>query len=191
LSRSLLLGFAAALLLPGCAADPRLAPPFERLSGVAEAPFPTADLAAIEHYTRASPFVALAGRPGQGGIEAAAEAGFRTVIDLRGPEEEGAAGDRSEAERLGLTHLSLPMPSEAKDAAAFTAALAALLDERAHYPILLHCASANRAAAAWALYRARGGTAPLTALEEARAAGLTSREPFLREVLELEGLSRP
>jgi uncharacterized protein (TIGR01244 family) len=155
------------------------------LPDVPEAAFPTPELAVIHNYTRVARYVALAGKPGDGGVDAAAAAGFTTIIDLRQPDEEGVTADVTAAALNHLDHYALPMPSEPEKAEAFMARLSLLLDDAANYPILLHCGSANRAAAAWALYRARGGTDPFTALEEARAAGLTSREPFVRTVLGL------
>lgn len=157
--------------------------PFERHEHAEEAAFPTPQLAVIQNYTRVAPYVALSGRPGEDGVAAASDTGFRTMIDLRQPDEEGVAAEAAAAEKAGLHYLSMPMPTEASEAEQFMDAVSAVLNDPSAYPILLTCGSANRSAAAWALYRTRMGIPASTAIEEARAAGLTSREAFVVDAL--------
>ena len=54
--------------------------------------------------------------------------------------------------------------------------------------VLVHCASGNRVGALIAIGAAKaGGMAPEAALELGKAAGLTSAEPRVRELLQLPG----
>ena len=177
----------------GCAtagAARRAAPPrtpqkvFQRRPALVEAPFGSDVSAAIVNYTRVAPYAALAGVLGLGGLAQAQAHGFQLVVDLRGDDEAGVAEEVVRAASLGLAHRRAPMP---KGEAAWetVAMIERLLDETANFAALIHCASANRAAALWALLRARAGVDPVTAIEEARAAGLTSREAQVRALLGL------
>ncbi len=182
--------FAALLLAaatPAAAQGPSaLAAPFALPAGTAAAPFGNRVPAALQNYGRASLGVATAGRPTVEGVEAAHALGFRLIVDLRQPDEPGVAEEAARAAALGLERVALPMPAQpGPELDAFLEQLAALLDDTARYPILMNCGTANRAAAAWALYRARGGLPPLHAVEEGRALGLTAREALVRDVLGL------
>lgn len=185
MKRSLLIALAAC----ACASTPEastVAKPFEITDGRGAAPFATVETATLTNYTRVAPNIGTAGKPGPGGIAAAKAAGFRTIIDLRGPDEDGVAGDAAAAVEMGMDRATMPMPGDAEAIPAFIDELADLLDDQDRYPILLHCGSANRAGAAWALYRAENGVPALIAIEEGRAAGMTSRESLVREVLGAE-----
>ncbi len=163
-----------------------LSPPFELAEGQRAAPFGNQVPRMIVNYGRAAPAVGISGQPTVAGIDAARELGFAVMVDLRQPDEPGVAAEAARAADVGLRRLSVPMPPRAgPELDAFVAQLTGILDERTNYPILLNCGSANRAAAAWALYRARKGVPAAIAIEEARALGLTSREALVREVLGL------
>jgi protein tyrosine/serine phosphatase len=58
-----------------------------------------------------------------------------------------------------------------------------VVENAANLPVLVHCHSANRVGAMWALYRASKGVPPAVAVEEGRTAGLKSREKAVREKL--------
>jgi protein tyrosine phosphatase (PTP) superfamily phosphohydrolase (DUF442 family) len=47
-----------------------------------------------------------------------------------------------------------------------------IVEDAAHSPLLVHCASGNRVGAMWALYRARKGVAVAVAMEEGRRIGM-------------------
>ncbi len=114
--------------------------------------------------------VAVSANPGFTGLETLAEKGFRTVIDLR------RAGENTEQEAmaastLGMAYLNIPVNGQEKipeiQLEAFTEAL-----ENAEIPIVIFCASGNRAAAMWAAYRLSQGEPWETALKEGLAAGM-------------------
>ena len=178
----------AALAAAGCATQP--APPqqvsgaFAVKEGRATAPFGDAVSENIVNYTRVSPNVGLAGRLTADGVREAQGHGFNLIIDLRQPTETGVDVEQAIVREIGLSYESIPL---AKDKTALQQIdhIAALLEDEANYPVLIHCGSANRAGAAWALYRAQNGVPPIVAIEEGRAGGMTSREAFVREMLEL------
>lgn len=160
---------------------------FELTKDMTEAPFGDAVSSKITNYSRVAPAVAIAGKLESGGLSEAQTLGFRLIIDLRGSDEEGVSQEQADAAKLGMQYTRIPLM---KDAGAWdqVAQVGRLLDSPENYPVLLHCGSANRAAAVWALYRSKQGVEALTAIEEARAAGLTSREAQVRTLLKLPQL---
>ncbi len=167
------------------AAQP-LSAPFELLPGQRAAPFGNQVPRMIANYGRAAPGIGISGQPTVAGIEALHALGFAVMVDLRQPDEPGVAAEAARAADLGLKRLSVPMPGEPGPALeAFLDQLSGILEEKGNYPLLLNCGSANRAAAAWALYRARRGVPARVAIEEGRALGLTSREALVRAALGL------
>ncbi len=146
-----------------------------------QAPFGDKVSQAILNYNRAFPAIATAGLLRDGGVEEAKRLGFKTVVDLRTPEE-GIAEERRAVEDAGLAYVNIPVATRAPTMEQ-VAAFAEVANDAGTYPILLHCASANRAGAMWALYRASEGVPVEVAIEEGRTNGLSSREPAVRERL--------
>ncbi len=167
------------------AAGGQLSMPFRRHAGsVAQAPFGNKVSGQIENYNRVSPYVATAGLLHEGGLQQVMALGFKTLIDLRGANESGVRAEARLAERVGLSRIHLPVTSRAPDHDQ-VARFAEWVESPASYPMLVHCVSANRAGAIWALYRAATGVDARVALEEGRAAGLESREGAVRSILGL------
>ncbi len=187
--RAACLLFIAIAGLSACVSAPpapsrSIAGPFAAAEGIARAPFGDAVSRAIVNYARPAPYVGTAGKLKGDGVAEAKALGFRLIIDLRRPSEDGVAEEKAEAAALGVAYENIPL---AADASAWdqVAAVEAALSDPANYPVLLHCGSANRAGAVWALYRSRQGVDAVTAVEEGRAIGLTSREAMVRDLLGL------
>jgi len=161
-----------------------LSAPFRWYEGAQEAPFGGAVSPAIVNYNRVAPYVANAGLLLEGGLEEAQRLGFKLIIDLRRPDENGVEEEGREARGLGIAYRNIPLLSD-DSAWASVAEYGAAIEDEANYPILSHCASSNRSGAIWALWRARQGVPPLIAIEEGRAAGLKAREGYVRELLDL------
>ena len=153
-------------------------------AGSPQAPFGDKVSAAILNYNRATPHIATAGTYGPVAVAEVKALGFATVVDLRGPEEEGVAANLAAAKAAGLKHFSIPVTTKAPGDAQVRQ-FAAIVEDRANYPILVNCVSANRVGAMWALYRAQAGIPAEIAVEEGRTAGLKSREAAVRERLGL------
>jgi protein tyrosine phosphatase (PTP) superfamily phosphohydrolase (DUF442 family) len=110
------------------------------------------------------------GQPTPEQIEAAAEAGFGTVINLRMEAERGFEWEAETVERLEMERLD-----------------AALVEAASAGPVLLHCASGNRIGAILALRAAWiHGVDAEVALRLGLANGMTRLEPTIRELLGLE-----
>jgi uncharacterized protein (TIGR01244 family) len=128
------------------------------------------------------PGITTAGQPSVAGLEAAAKAGYKAVIDLRAPSEERGFDERGAVERLGMSYVNLPIDGAAGVTYDNAAELDRLLAELPK-PLLLHCSSANRAGALLALRAGRNGTDPAAALELGMAAGLAGLKPVVEKLL--------
>lgn len=123
----------------------------------------------------------LGGQPTVEQLEQAREAGFKTVINMRGLDEPGVAKD--EVEALGMTYVAIPVAGQAGISEENAQALATALEE-AEGPVIVHCGSGNRVGAIFAAkaYFLDGMTA-----DEAVAVGLeygmTRLEPVVRAML--------
>ena len=156
--------------------------PFVLVEDRTGAPFGGAVSANIVNYTRAAPYVGTAGKLNGDGVAEAKALGFKLIIDLRRPDEDGVEQEQAAVQSVGIAYQNIPLAPDASAWEQVSAVEAALADS-ANYPVLLHCGSANRAGAVWALYRHRQGVDALTAIEEGRAVGLTSREEMVRDLL--------
>jgi uncharacterized protein (TIGR01244 family) len=128
------------------------------------------------------------GQPTREQIESAAEAGFRTVINLRGGAERGFEWEPELVRELGMTYEHLPVTGKdsltREHVEQIDAVLNAALEEG---PVLLHCASGNRIGTVLALRAAWiEGVDPEEALTYGRDSGMTRAEGLARELLGLD-----
>lgn len=132
--------------------------------------------AVIPGYRLLSPDLAVGGMLSDEALAQLVPWGVRTVIDLR-TEAEGTAPEKTAVLGLGLRYVSVPV-SPATLGWETAQALRDALDTKGAGPVLLHCRSGGRVAAALALVaRLRGKS-----VDEALAAG---REAGLPLVLEM------
>lgn len=122
------------------------------------------------------PGVMAAGQPTGEQIQLMVEeGGYRTVIDLRAPDETRGFDEREAARQIGLTYINIPVTPATLDQATIDRFLDVF--RKAARPVLLHCSSSNRVGgllyAWWVLEKKEP---PAKALEQARAAGLRSPE---------------
>ena len=134
-------------------------------------------------FAQPRPQLYTAGQPSAAQLQHAARAGVTTVIDLRQPDEDRGFDETAVAERLGLRYVRIPVAGAAglspTNARALRSALA-----QSNGPVLLHCASGNRAGALLALLQAQDGASIEQALDLGRRAGMTSLEAATRALLE-------
>ena len=128
------------------------------------------------------------GKPDRAQIEAAGQAGYKTVINLRTEAESGFEWEAEAVEAAGMRYVHLPIAGGRDLTPEKVEAFAGALDGAlARGPVLLHCGSGNRIGALFALRSAWLEERPAeTALEFGRASGLTSLEPRVRELLGLQ-----
>jgi protein tyrosine phosphatase (PTP) superfamily phosphohydrolase (DUF442 family) len=90
--------------------------------------------------------VATAGQPDQAQFERLAEAGYKTVIDLRTPEEPRGFDEPEIVGRAGMEYANIPIGHEGVDADTFDRFRRIMTDPEQR-PVLVHCSSANRVGA--------------------------------------------
>jgi uncharacterized protein (TIGR01244 family) len=134
-------------------------------------------------FAQPRPQLYTAGQPSAAELQQAAAAGITTVIDLRQPDEARGFDETAAAERLGLRYVRIPVAGAAGLTDANAQALRTALAQ-SQGPVLLHCASGNRAGALLAVLEARDGASVDQALRFGREAGMTSLEAPTRVLLE-------
>jgi uncharacterized protein (TIGR01244 family) len=140
----------------------------------------TLDPALMGPYTRLQPGLAAAGRPSAAALDKLREWGFKTVVNLRAPEEEGVAEEEAAVKAAGLRYVSVPVTPETFTLADVVQVERVLANRRAA-PVLLHCSSSNRVGAVWAAIQFRKGRPYEEAEAQGVAAGLSS--PSMRQAL--------
>jgi uncharacterized protein (TIGR01244 family) len=128
------------------------------------------------------PQLYTSGQPAAGDWQALADAGVRTVINLRTEKEMQGRDERAEVEAAGMRYIALPIDGAAAVNADNARALSQLLDAQ-RGQVLLHCASGNRVGGLLALAAAQAGMPAEEALALGRRAGMKSTESQVRETL--------
>jgi len=149
----------------------------------AEVPFGDEMGAEVQNYNRLRPTIATGGSIDVDQVVTLKAKGFKTIIDLRTPEE-GTAEEKTAVEAAGMRYVNLPV-SKGRPSDEQVRALADILQDSGQAPVLVHCASGNRVGTAWAIYRVRQGIPLEIALEEGRTTGMRpSREAQVRALFE-------
>jgi uncharacterized protein (TIGR01244 family) len=134
-------------------------------------------------FLQPKPGLHTGGQPSPEDLARLKSEGVRTVIDLRGPQEDRGYDEAAEARRLGLQYIALPIAGKDDISPANAKTLNDALKAQ-DGDVLLHCASGNRVGALLALGAARiEGVSKEEALVLGRAAGLKSLEPVVVERL--------
>src|SRR3712207_385409 len=97
----------------------------------------------MEEAKKVSDDVSIAGQPGAEDLTTAAEKGFKSVLNLRSPDESGVLPNEQQlAEAAGLEYASVPLSSTTPNEELVTKALF----KRNHLakPVLVHCGGGLR-----------------------------------------------
>jgi|GEM_PF-243418 len=127
--------------------------------------------------------VLAGGQPTPAQLQQARDAGYRTIVNTRGPGEPMTDVEPALVAELGMTYVSIPMPR----GAGLTRANAEALDRvlaTAEGPIMVHCASGNRVGGLFALraFWIEGKTRQQALAEGARA-GMTRIASAVRDAM--------
>lgn len=123
-------------------------------------------------FNQPQPGLYTYGQPTAQHLQQARDAGITTVIDLREAGEQRGYDQQAAAEALGLRYVRLPVAGRAGINADNARALHQILGQHSG-PVLLHCATSNRAGALLALRAARQQGLPASdALQLGQTAGL-------------------
>lgn len=131
----------------------------------------TVDPSEIPNYKVIAPGIVAAGQPAPLVLPRLAQMGFKTVLNIRTPAEDGPADERSVVEGQGLRYVSVPVTSASLSLADVTA-IEKVLDDPAAGPVLFHCATSNRIGGVWAVIQGRKGKSVEEALAAGQGAGL-------------------
>ena len=130
----------------------------------------------ITNYTKVDAVVACGGATETSALAGLKADGFKTVINLRQPSEAGANIEQNatEAKRLGLTYVNIPVNGQAPDPKTVDQFLETIA-KKENQPAFVHCASASRVGAYWLVKRVlQDGWTVEKATEEAKLIGLRS-----------------
>ncbi|MGV3515575.1 beta-lactamase hydrolase domain-containing protein [Luteitalea sp.] len=143
----------------------------------------------VVNFSRVDAAVACGGDTQHDVFPTLAAQGFTTVVNLRLPDEPGVAEEAAAVADAGLRYFHLPMNPAAPLPETAEAFLDVLADP-ANQPVYIHCASANRVGAVWAIKRVvQDAWSREDALAEARHIGLKSPVmlEFVARVLDARG----
>ncbi len=123
------------------------------------------------------PGVLSGGQPTQEELEAAKAEGFKTIINLRMPNEMTKWDEPTKVEALGMQYIAIPVGNANNINIKNSNALIAALEDQNNYPVLIHCASGNRVGALFALDAYNNAkVSKEEALQIGRDSGLASLE---------------
>lgn len=126
--------------------------------------------------------VTTAGQPDAAALSIFAEQGYKTVIDIRTEPEERGMDEAAVINDLGMEYVLFPI-DKAEHINFDSARELGRLIEEAEGPVLVHCGSANRVGALFALRKSLAGADDEVALEYGREAGMTRLEGKVTEIL--------
>ena len=140
----------------------------------------------IPNFKQPRPQLITGGQPEANAWKQLADAGFRTVVNLRPDSEMPDRNEANEVQDAKLIYVKLPVEGPDSLNKVQVAALWQVLNE-AHGSVLVHCGSGNRCGAMLALteawFRKRNTD---DAIAFGKQAGLTGMEPVVRELLSEE-----
>ena len=127
-----------------------------------------------------------AGVMGGGIAQSTAAAGYETFVCLRPESENGTGWEEAAAESYGVGFERIPIRGKA-GLTRRTAMLVSAAMTGARRPVVLYCGSSNRVGAMLALkeFWLHGASAE-RALEYGKRGGMTSLEPSVREIMQVE-----
>ncbi len=128
----------------------------------------------VVNFTKVDATVACGGETSHEAIAALASQGFTSVVNLRQATEPGVPEEAAVVEGAGLRYFHLPMNPNAPEADTADRFLEVVADT-SNQPVYIHCASANRVGAVWAIKRVvQDGWTREQAITEAQAIGMKS-----------------
>lgn len=138
----------------------------------------------MEEAKKVSDDLSIAGQPKPEDLEAAAEQGFKSVLNLRSSEESGALSNEQQlAEAAGLEYANVPLSSTTPNEELVTKALFEL--ENLAKPVLVHCGAGLRAGAIGIIATAIEQNWSLEQLiHKAEEIGLNLEQPHLRQFIQ-------
>ena len=137
----------------------------------------------LPYLSNPQPDLLCAGMPSAEDFRAVAAAGVRTVVNLC-QLQETPIDEPEFVQHLGMRYVQIPIGGAPDLSETNARALAAVIDDKANQPVLVHCMSSNRVGALLAL---KAGVVDRVPAEEAMQfglqAGLRALEPVVWHLL--------
>lgn len=130
----------------------------------------------ITNFSKVETTIACGGATSAAAVPELKKMGYVAIINLRLPTEQGAdtEAEMAAAQAAGMNYVALPFNAAAPDPAVVDKFIAAVTAS-ANQPAYIHCASANRVGALWAVKRMLvDGWDEEKAITEATAIGLSN-----------------
>jgi protein tyrosine phosphatase (PTP) superfamily phosphohydrolase (DUF442 family) len=125
-----------------------LAAPVYRADSPAEPRYP-----ALPNFHRVNANLYRGAQPKPGGVRQLHALKIKTIINLRGADDETRAEER-EAHALGMKFFNLPLPGNSRPSAARVEEILALVEDAENFPVFVHCKhGADRTGTIIACYR--------------------------------------
>jgi len=137
----------------------------------------------MEPAKRVSDEFSVAGQPTSDELKHLAETGFKSVLNLRSPDEANTLPDeQQQAEAVGLSYANVPLNSSVPDDAIVSKAIEELQD--LPKPVLIHCGAGLRAGAIALIATAKDLNWTLEQLtQKANEIGLSLEQPHLQQFI--------
>ena len=137
----------------------------------------------ISNLCSPQPDLLASGMPNAQDLENAAKKGIKTVVNLC-PVEETPATEAGQVDALGMKYACIPVKGPQDLTPASARKLADLVQDCDNHPILVHCRSANRVGALFALkaFWFEGKSAE-EAINIGKSAGLTMLEDGVKNIM--------
>jgi uncharacterized protein (TIGR01244 family) len=135
----------------------------------------------IVNFTQVDAVVACGGATETKALDGLKKDGFKTIINLRQPAEQGAnvPENSAYAKEIGLNYINIPFNAQAPDTKAVDQFLGQIAN-KSNQPVYVHCGSASRVGSMWLVKRVlQDGWTIEKATEEAKLIGL--RSPALEQ----------
>jgi uncharacterized protein (TIGR01244 family) len=131
-------------------------------------------IAGVVNFTQVDATVACAGDTPHDAFATLSHMGFTSVVNLRLAQEPGVAGEDEIVADAGLHYFHLPL-DPAAPAFGVAERFLDIVADTANQPVYIHCASANRVGAVWAIKRVvQDGWTRQQAIAEGQHIGLKS-----------------
>jgi uncharacterized protein (TIGR01244 family) len=143
-----------------------------------------AGYAELPNFHKVSERLYRGGQPRSGGVKRLAELGIKTIINLRGVDQQTRA-EEAEAKAAGLAYFSIPMPGLSRPTNEQVSRVMAIIEAQENGPVFIHCKrGSDRTGTIVAVYRiARHEWTANQAMSEAKNFGLSWMEFGMKDYI--------
>ncbi|MDB9457967.1 sulfur transferase domain-containing protein [Dolichospermum circinale CS-1225] len=137
----------------------------------------------MTNFKKVSDNLSIAGQISSEELKQLARGGFKSVLNLRSPDENGFFDDeKQEAQIVGLEYTNIPLNSQAPNPKLTAEAIQAV--ENLPKPILIHCAGGARAGGIALIANAiQAGLSYQEIVQKANELGINLEQPHLKQFL--------